>query len=69
MRIKIAKQKFSTRYQMSRSNEPEAQMIFENEALASRLSRGERDLGRKRHDEKKVATSVLGAYQEICQTR
>ena len=45
------------------------QMIFENDALASRLSQGERDLARERHDEKKVVASVLGAYQEIYQTR
>jgi glycosyltransferase involved in cell wall biosynthesis len=45
------------------------QMIFENDALASRLSQGERDLARERHDEKKVVASVLGAYQEICQSR
>jgi len=30
------------------------QMIFENDALASLLSQGERDLARERHDEKKV---------------
>jgi glycosyltransferase involved in cell wall biosynthesis len=45
------------------------QLIFENDALASRLSQGERDLARERHDEKKVVASVLGAYQEIWQTR
>jgi glycosyltransferase involved in cell wall biosynthesis len=45
------------------------QMIFQNDALASRLSQGERDLARERHDEKKVVASVLEAYQEICQSR
>lgn len=40
-------------------------MIFENDALANRLSQGERDLARERHDEKTVVASVLGAYQEI----
>jgi glycosyltransferase involved in cell wall biosynthesis len=42
------------------------QMIFENDALANRLSQGERALARERHEEKKVVASVLGAYQEIC---
>ena len=45
------------------------QRIFENDALANRLSQGERDLARERHDETKVVASLLGAYQEICQSR
>jgi glycosyltransferase involved in cell wall biosynthesis len=44
-------------------------MVFENDALANRLSQGEQDLARERHNEKKVVASVLGAYQEICQSR
>lgn len=42
--------------------------IFENDALASRLSQGERNLARERHDEKKVVASLLEIYQKISAT-
>ncbi len=41
------------------------QMIFENDALANRLSQGEQDLARERHDETKVVATVLEIYQKI----